>query len=138
MSESSSARRTYQIVNLTRQTILATRARLAASWWERAVGLLTRRRLEDGEALILPGAGSIHTIGMRFPIDVLVVNRHGEVQAALQSLPPGRLSPWWRGVGAVIECPVGTIHRSSTTTGDRLAWSAVPPNRPEWPTTALT
>ena len=120
----------YRVVNLTKQAIIATRARLAASWWARAVGLLTRRRLEDGEALILPKACSIHTCGMRFPIDVVVVNREGRVQAVVAPMPPWRLSPWWREAGAVIECPVGTLARSSTVAGDRVTWSPEPPSGP--------
>ena len=115
--------RCYRIVNLTRQTVVAGRARLATHWWQRAIGLLRDSHLDQNEALILPGATAIHTVGMRFAIDLIVVNRQGTVQAMIAGLPPGRLTPWWRGVQAVIECPVGTIQRSATQLGDRVLWT---------------
>ncbi|MBI4355652.1 MAG: DUF192 domain-containing protein [Candidatus Omnitrophica bacterium] len=117
----------YLIVNQTKQAVLATRGRLAAHWWERAIGLLRESHLEPEEALILPGAAAIHTVGMRFAIDVIVVDRQGTVLAMVSGLPPGRFSPWWRRARAVIECPVGAIQRSATQVGDRMVWSQTQP-----------
>ena len=79
------------------QQWLASRARVAQTVAERMVGLLGRTGLEAGEGLVLPGCHSIHTVGMRFPIDVIFVDRQWRVVALRSAYAPGRLiPPVWR------------------------------------------
>ncbi|MDI3297630.1 MAG: DUF192 domain-containing protein [Bacillota bacterium] len=69
------------------------RARLelepAFSPWARARGLLGRDGLEPGRALWLRPCGSIHMIGMRFPIDVIWLDRGNRVLRMDRDVPPG-------------------------------------------------
>ncbi len=94
----------------------------------RSLGLLGRRHF-DG-ALLLAPTGSVHTFGMRFPIDVALCTDDLEV-VAVRTLAPGRLTlPRWR-VRAVIEAEAGALARWGLVTGSRLALSAwrAPPTR---------
>ena len=101
-------------------TVLARHARVAASWLARMVGLLGRRELPQGEALVFPACNSIHTFGMRFPIDVLFVDRGWRVVAVRETLPPGRMVwPIWKAWG-VVELPSGTLSRVGVAVGDQL------------------
>jgi uncharacterized membrane protein (UPF0127 family) len=94
---------------------------VAVSFLSRLVGLLRSPGLDPGEALIIPGCNSIHTYGMRFPIDAVFVNRRWEVLALRAGMPPGRVSPLvWR-ASRVIELPAGTIDRCALQVGDQLA-----------------
>ncbi|WP_460069005.1 DUF192 domain-containing protein [Streptomyces sp. YKOK-I1] len=61
---------------------------IAASYRARTRGLLGRDAV-DG-ALLLTPAGSIHTFGMRIPIDVAYLDRHLKV-IAVRTMPRGRL-----------------------------------------------
>jgi len=61
---------------------------------ERARGLLTRTRLDPGEALLNEQSRSVHTFGMRFPITVAFVDRAWRVIRVVRSLP-----------GHVLFCP---------------------------------
>jgi uncharacterized membrane protein (UPF0127 family) len=61
---------------------------VAASLAERTHGLLGRDGVETG--LVLRPASSVHTIGMRFAIDVVFVARSGRVLAVV-TMPPQRL-----------------------------------------------
>ncbi|WP_161164592.1 DUF192 domain-containing protein, partial [Streptomyces sp. SID5910] len=61
---------------------------VAASYRARTRGLLGRDGI-DG-ALLLTPAGSVHTFGMRFPIDVAYLDRRLTV-IAVRTMPPGRL-----------------------------------------------
>jgi uncharacterized membrane protein (UPF0127 family) len=61
---------------------------LATSYRARTKGLLGRDTV-DG-ALLLSPASSIHTIRMRFPIDVAYLDRHLRV-IAVRTMRPGRL-----------------------------------------------
>jgi len=64
---------------------------------DRMRGLLGREGLPVGELMLLEPCGSIHTIGMRFAIDVLFLDRNWRVIAIRESVHPGRLA-WggWR------------------------------------------
>ncbi|MER7717810.1 DUF192 domain-containing protein [Streptomyces flaveolus] len=61
---------------------------IAASYRARTRGLLGRDSI-DG-ALLLSPANSVHTFGMRFPIDVAYLDRRLTV-IAVRTMPPGRL-----------------------------------------------
>jgi len=99
---------------------VAFRATIAQSVLRRMIGLLGRRSLASGEALILPGCRSIHTWFMQFPIDVIFVDRQWRVVAIRQALPPWRLSPIvWQG-WAVVELAAGSLQQSRVAVGDRL------------------
>lgn len=70
-------------------------------------GLLGRDGLPDGSALILAPCSSIHTWFMRFPIDVLFVDRAGVITKVRTALRPWRMSAAW-GAHAVVELPSGS------------------------------
>ncbi|MFF8193888.1 DUF192 domain-containing protein [Streptomyces bobili] len=61
---------------------------IAASYRARTKGLLGRDSVEG--AMLLTPAGSVHTFGMRMPIDVAYLDRHLTV-LSVQTMRPGRL-----------------------------------------------
>ena len=69
-------------------------------------GLRGRDALTDGGALFLERARSVHTIGMRFVIDVALLNRSLRV-IGLVRLRPHRVLLPRRGVRHVLETPAG-------------------------------
>jgi uncharacterized membrane protein (UPF0127 family) len=113
---------TFQILNRTRDQLLADRAELARSFWARGRGLMGRAALPVGYALIIYPESSIHTFFMRISIDVLFVGRDGRVVALREAMPPNRpfagVAPW-RGL-YVIELPAGVIAATSSAVGDQL------------------
>jgi uncharacterized membrane protein (UPF0127 family) len=114
--------RVIQIVNQTRDRLLADRGELARSFWARGRGLMGRAALPQGFALVIYPESSIHTFFMRVPIDVLFVSRHHQVVGLREAMPPGRpfagVAPW-RG-RYVIEMPAGVIAATGTQLGDQL------------------
>jgi uncharacterized protein len=112
-----------QVRNLTRDTILAERAELAASFWARGRGLLGRHALTMGEGIVLYPNNSVHTFFMRFPIDVVFADTQARVVGLRANMPPQRpFAGAWR-ARYTIELPVGMIAQSGTTLGDQLAFS---------------
>ena len=102
------------------QAVVAERAQVARTWRQRMVGLLAHRRLPADEALVFPACASIHTFGMRFPIDMIVVDREWRVVALREGLAPGRVVwPIWRAWG-VVEASCGTLKRAGLKVGDQL------------------
>jgi uncharacterized protein len=69
-------------------------------------GLLGRTELPRGEGILLRPCGSIHTFFMRFPIDVVFVDREGKVVGVERDLKPWRTARR-RGAKAVLELTAG-------------------------------
>lgn len=67
---------TIEIVNTTKGTTVGSAIGVAATIRSRMVGLLGEARLDPGEGLLIVPSSGVHTWGMRFPIDVVALNRH--------------------------------------------------------------
>jgi uncharacterized membrane protein (UPF0127 family) len=110
-----------RISNQTRDTTLASRAWAARTFWSRGVGLLGRKSLEEGEGLLIEPCKSVHTAFMRFPIDVIYIDKEHRVVKLVPSMRAFRASAALKASHAVLELPVGAIGRSQTAVGDQLA-----------------
>ena len=108
------------VINATRKTWLATKVRKADNFLTRLVGLLKRTNLGPEEALWLMPSKGIHTIGMKFPIDVVFLNRGNTVVGLVQGMAPCRLSSIHFSSYSVLELPTGTIKKSRTEVGDQF------------------
>lgn len=107
-----------KIVNLSNDTVLADKVKIADTFWNRLLGLLNRRSLEKGEALILKPSTAIHTLFMRFSIDVLFLDKNNKVIGVLPSFKPFRFSPVYFNAHLTIELPETTIQLTQTKLGD--------------------
>jgi uncharacterized membrane protein (UPF0127 family) len=85
----------------------------------RLKGLLGRKELASGEGLLLRPASSVHTFFMRFPIDVVFLDRELRVLALATNLKPWRAAARRRS-RAVLELPAGESERRDIRPGDRL------------------
>lgn len=90
---------------------------VAATRRARSRGLLGRDGL-DG-ALWLPGVRSVHTVGMRFALDVAWIDGTGRVRD-VTSLRPGRVSRWRQAAG-VLEAEAGSFARWALVPGTTVA-----------------
>lgn len=109
-----------RIRNCNKGTLLADQGRWARSLLDKGLGLMFRKELPPGSALVLSGTRSIHTCFMRFPIDVVFLGPGLEVVRLYQSMPPWRFSAIvWRS-RCVVELPAGVVAASGTELGDRL------------------
>ncbi len=107
-----------QAFNHTRQRYLAEHGPVAGQPWARMRGLLGRASLQPNEGMLFLGTKGIHTIGMRFSIDVLFLNDDGWVIHILHSLKPFRISPYLKNASMVIELPAGILRETETQVGD--------------------
>lgn len=114
------SQQTYRLRNATRGGVIAERIERANSMWARAVGLIGRRALSPGEGVWLVPCNGIHTFGMRFPLDVLILDRDGCVLRLRRNLLPNRLVLPARGGYSVVELPAGTLDPACIQSGDRM------------------
>jgi hypothetical protein len=115
------------VENATRGAALGTRVGWADGWWLRLRGMLGRPEPGPGEGLLLTPCSSVHMYGMRYPLDVAVLDRDGVVVAAYPALAPGGRTRWHRGARHVLELPAGVLAATGTAVGDRIAWSPALP-----------
>jgi uncharacterized protein len=95
------------------------RARVARSFFARLRGLLGAAGLEPGTGVLFPRTRSVHTHFMRFPIDVVFLDRDSRVVRIVPALPAWRMVSERRG-DAVLELPPGECARVGLHEGDVL------------------
>ncbi len=91
----------------------------AEDYESRSRGLLGRTSMEKDEGLWIVPCPMIHTFFMRFPIDVLFLNRDNSVVRVIEDLKPWRLSPWVFRASSVLEL-AGGILKGSVKVGDAI------------------
>ena len=106
--------------NLTTGEVVASQARRAERWLERTIGFLSRREIDRQDALWYPRCNSIHTVGMRVPIDVVFLDRRHRIVRLLCRVRQNR--PWimCRGASAVVELAPGVLETTDVLQGDLL------------------
>ncbi len=110
---------TITIRNATRRTVLASAATRAGTSAARRRGLLGRDGLAEGEALWIVPCEAVHSIGMRFPIDLVFLDRRRVVRKVREGLFGWRLSGCLR-AHSVVELPAGAVRATGTQVGDSV------------------
>lgn len=111
-----------QAFNQTRQTYLATALAVADSHWTRFRGLLglASSDFRNGHGLWITPCRGIHTLGMRFPIDVVYLDHSLTVIHVERDLQPWRFAPIRMRAASVLELPCRTAGETRTALGDRI------------------
>ncbi len=111
-----------QAFNKTRQVYLATELTVAQTHWSRLRGLLgvSPDDFRNGYGLWIRPCHGVHTLAMRFPIDVVYLNRAGTVVHVEHNLQPWRFSPIRMQAASVLELPSHTVARTETALGDSI------------------
>ena len=109
----------YTVTNESRNRVIATRVRLAATSRTRRKGLLGLKYLDENSGLWIVPCEAVHTFGMSIPIDVLFLDRKGRVKKIRPNLKRGRISFSFT-ARSVLELASGTVAKSGTQVGDRL------------------
>jgi len=116
----SSRQRCVFVYNQTKETFLAFQVRVADSIWGRIVGLLGRRSLQPSCGVWLVPASCIHTVGMLFSFDVVLIDKNFRVVGLREMVRPFSITRPNFHAESAIELPVHTIYKSRTEIGDQL------------------
>src|ERR1051326_2574112 len=81
-------KRAVKATNKTRGTVLGESIRVAETGLTRIVGLLGERELQQGDGLLILPSQGIHTWGMQFPIDVVVLDTDWNAMELRRELRP--------------------------------------------------
>ena len=99
--------------------VLAERVHVADNLWSRFWGLMGRRALADSEALLISPCYSVHTMFMRFPIDVIFLDGDTRVLKVARALKPFRAAVR-RGARSVLELNPGAASAAGVSIGSRV------------------
>jgi len=111
---------TVRVVNRTRGILLGDKVRTAVTFLSRLVGLLGTAAIGEGEGLWIVPCRSVHTLGMRYPIDVAFLDARGVVVGVLEGFPPNRVGRIVRDARGALELRAGTLAATGTAPGDRF------------------
>jgi len=84
-------------------------------------GLLGRKSLDKGEALIFSRAPSIHTFFMKFAIDIIFLDPGKKVIAFFEKVKPNRILPYVKS-SYTVEMPEESVQIKKIKLGDQLIW----------------
>jgi uncharacterized membrane protein (UPF0127 family) len=115
-----------QLTNLTKANeVIASDLQFAETFFQRAFGLMGKKPLPQGQALMFKGtrlmpSNSIQTTFMRFSLDLLFLDSEMKVKAIQRNVKPWRVT--WPVGGAVnaVEMTAGALETSRIEIGDQL------------------
>ena len=105
--------------NQTRDAILGHAVDVADTSAKRRVGLLKHERLAPGDGLWIVPCESVHTFFMKFPIDLVYLDKKRKVKKVRHAVPAWRLSACLT-AHSILELPAGTAEQTGTRVGDEL------------------
>jgi uncharacterized membrane protein (UPF0127 family) len=108
-----------RVRNQTRDTVLADRADIANTAALRNKGLLKHTGLAPGEGLWIVPCSAVHTIGMKFPIDVMFLSKAKKVLKIRRAMKKWKMAVCF-GARSVLELPAGRCDELQTRVGDQL------------------
>ena len=92
---------------------------VAETFWPRLFGLLGSK-LDTGKALLIKSCSSIHTVGLKYPIDVLFLDAKNRIVSIRENLCPNRAAKAESGATSVLELPPGAVKLQEINVGDQL------------------
>jgi len=108
------------IINLTKNTEISLRERVAISFQDKLFGLLDKR---NPKTMIFYTRFGIHTLFMDRAIDIIVLDNQNRVVAKKESLQPNKFYFYNPRHKVVIEMPKGTIDKTKTSLNDKISIS---------------
>lgn len=109
-----------QVVNITRQSVVAKDVTTADNYFKRLMGLMGKPGLPEHAGLWIVPCNDIHSFFMRFEFDAIFVDKQNTVLHLVERMKPWRISKFVKGGRAVLELPAGTIAATQTQVGDQI------------------
>jgi hypothetical protein len=118
-------RKRVSAFNVARQVLLGDQIRVADNALTGVVGLLGETGLRSGDGLLIKPSQGVHTWGMVFSIDVLVLDAENKVLAMRPQMRPFGVTKIYWDARAVLELPAGMIEKTRCEIGDRIEFSPI-------------
>lgn len=102
--------------------MITIKAKLYSSVKDRGIGLIGKKKTEP--VMFLTRFG-IHTLGLKFPIDVIVLDKNNRIVKLAEGLKPNRFFVWPVKYNKVLELPEGFIKVKRLEEGSKISLKVV-------------
>jgi uncharacterized membrane protein (UPF0127 family) len=103
--------------------VVGTNVRTAEGAWGSFAGLMFKKELPAGHGLLFQPARGIHTQFMRFPIDLIYLDKEYRVTKIREAMAPWRFD--FTNAAGVIEMNAGAAREMDIQPGDQLRFEAI-------------
>lgn len=110
-----------KIINTKNNEIIGNEIIYANTPYRRFIGLMGKKEINDGQGVFLTPCNSIHMMFMKFPIDLIFVDRKNKIIHMTENIQPWKISRIVFMAQSVLELPVGTISKTMSEVGDILS-----------------
>lgn len=97
--------------------MIALKVKEMNSFREKITGLIGKKKVES---ILIKTRFGIHTFGLKFPIDILILDKEYNVQYMRENLSPNKIFFWNPLYNLVLELPLGFIKKNKIKIGDSL------------------
>jgi uncharacterized membrane protein (UPF0127 family) len=104
-----------KVINTSKQTTIAEHVITPNSLLDQSLGLL---RYKTPKAMLFKTRWGIHTLGMKYAIDILILDKENRVVKFKENLKPNNLFVWNPQFETVLELPSGTINKTNPHISD--------------------
>ncbi|MFC1567122.1 DUF192 domain-containing protein [bacterium] len=111
-----------KLLNKTQNSLLTENMQEANTIFKKIKGLLGRKSIGEDECLLIPGAKQIHCFFMRFPIDIVFLDKNKKIIKIYKNFKPYRMTSFIFFAKHVLEFKVGFCESKNTKLGDALEW----------------
>ncbi|PIQ28233.1 hypothetical protein COW36_04655 [bacterium (Candidatus Blackallbacteria) CG17_big_fil_post_rev_8_21_14_2_50_48_46] len=96
---------------------------LANHFFSRLKGLLGRKSIAPDQGLLIRPCHSVHTMGMKFSIGVVFLDKDGKILHLILDMAPGRFSPVIKGARQVLELQPERLQSLNLNIGEYLRFA---------------
>ena len=111
-----------KIINMSNGAVICAQAQFADSLRLRLCGLLGSDGLAADAGLLLAPSSGVHTFGMRFPIDIIAMDKHFRILGSWEMVGPGKVRALGLRTRNVLELKGGRLQGCAFAVGDRLVF----------------
>ena len=103
------------------QQLLLPHVMRTSNAWERMRGLLGHPPLNADQGILITPCASVHTIGMKYPIDLIFLDKDWQIRKIFHAVKPCRMA-WVKSATIVVETVGGTVDNLGIKPGMILNW----------------
>lgn len=111
-----------KLIKQDNQQVILSDVKIAKNPFSRMKGLLFTKEILPGKGLCLKPCNGVHSIGMRYAIDVIYLNKAGAIQKIIHDFKPGKLGPVNFKTHQIVEMKAGTLKPLDLTAGEVLTF----------------
>ncbi|MGV8906493.1 MAG: DUF192 domain-containing protein [Acetobacterium sp.] len=111
------------------EVVLADQIRMAVSFFEKLVGLLRDKAIDSQQGLLICGCKQVHTMGMKFPIDVIFLSKEGEILHIENNLLNSSMSKYIKKAFYALELKSGFAKKHNLMVHDHILFEGISENQ---------